>query len=88
MLNKYFKANVNAVLFEEKKGFSWADKCLQKLFRKGTHCDMHKEFVDKLGLMHRYVYRGSLTTPPYSEYLLWNMAAKVVPINNKTLKLF
>jgi len=47
-----------------------------------------RDFIDHLNLMNRYVYRGSLTAPPYSEYLLWNMVPKVLQINLTTLKMF
>jgi carbonic anhydrase len=36
----------------------------------------------------RYVYRGSLTTPPYSEPLLWNFMPEVISISEKTLSYF
>lgn len=50
--------------------------------------DTQTEFIDHLDLGNRFVFRGSLTTPPYSEFLLWNMVPKVVKINEETLKLF
>ena len=66
---------------------TFADHFIQRLFT-GKSVDTQKEFIDHLNLKHRFVYRGSLTTPPYSEYLLWNMAKHVVNINYYTLALF
>lgn len=84
-----FKAAVVGVMFRAKKTEkqSFADIWLQKLF-SGNVTNTQTEFIDHLNLGNRFVYRGSLTTPPYSEYLFWNMVTKVVPINYETLKLF
>jgi carbonic anhydrase len=86
---KQFRAAVVAVLFEltSETTNSWADDCFQRLFN-GSMVDTQSEFIDHLNLIHRYVYKGSLTTPPYSQYLFWNVPAKIVKINRKTLRLF
>jgi hypothetical protein len=34
------------------------------------------------------VYRGSLTTPPYSELLFWTVLPTIIPINKVTHDLF
>jgi carbonic anhydrase len=39
-------------------------------------------------MIDRYVYTGSLTTPPYTENLLWNVIPRVIPIKPSTLDLF
>jgi carbonic anhydrase len=39
-------------------------------------------------MIDRYVYTGSLTTPPYTENLLWNVIPRVIPIKQSTLDLF
>ena len=39
-------------------------------------------------MIDRYVYTGSLTTPPYTENLLWNVIPRIVPIKQSTLNLF
>jgi len=36
----------------------------------------------------RYVYRGSLTTPPYTEPILWNVLPTIVSIRKETLAYF
>lgn len=84
-----FKAAVVGVMFKAKntKKKTFADEFLQRLF-SGETVDTQTEFIDHLNLGNRIVYRGSLTTPPYSEYLFWNMVPKVVKINYETLKLF
>jgi hypothetical protein len=66
---------------------TYADRFLRKLF-SGEPVDVERGFLDHLDIIHRFVYRGSLTTPPYSEMLLWNMVARVPYINYETLKLF
>ena len=49
---------------------------------------MQKEFVNMLDFNHRFAYRGSLTTPPYTEHLLWNVLENVIALQPRTLKLF
>ena len=66
---------------------TYADLFLRKLF-SGEEVDTERELIDHLDLIHRFVYRGSLTTPAYSEMLLWNMVARVGHINYETLRLF
>lgn len=85
----FFKAAVIGVMFKavDTDKLTYADKFLRKLF-SGDPVDCERGLVDHLDLIHRYVYRGSLTTPPYSEFLLWNMVARVPRINYETLKLF
>lgn len=36
----------------------------------------------------RWVYTGSLTTPPCTEKVFWNVATKVYPINGRHLSAF
>lgn len=84
-----FKAAVIGVMFKasDTDKLTYADLFLRKLF-SGELVDVEREFVDHLDLIHRFIYRGSLTTPPYSEILLWNMVGRVAHINYETLRLF
>lgn len=84
-----FAAAVVGVMFKAEKTekLTYADTFLRKLF-KGEVVDFERGIIDHLDPIHRFVYRGSLTTPPYSEYLLWNMIARIPRINFETLKLF
>ena len=41
---------------------------------------MKTEFVDHLDFNHRFMYRGGLTTPPYTEQILWNVLEKVIEV--------
>lgn len=84
-----FVAAVIGIMFRasDTDKLTYADKFLRKLF-SGEPVDTERDFVDHLDLIHRFIYRGSLTTPPYSEMLLWNMVARVAHINYETLKLF
>lgn len=50
--------------------------------------DFQSEFADYLDIGNRIVYRGSLTTPPFTEFLLWNVIPQTVPITTTTLELF
>lgn len=85
----WFKYAVVGVMFtaEDTDDLSFADDFLRRLW-SGETVDTQTEFMDHLELFHRFVYRGSLTTPPYSEFLHWNMNVMTVPINYETLKLF
>jgi len=85
----FFKAAVVGVMFkaEDTDELTYADYFLRRLF-SGEPVDMERELIDHLDLIHRFIYRGSLTTPPYSEMLLWNMVARTPYINYETLKLF
>lgn len=84
-----FKAAVVGVMFKavNTDEESFADEFLQRLFT-GEEVDTQTEFIDHLNLGNRFVYRGSLTTPPYSEFLFWNMVPKTIKINYETLKMF
>lgn len=37
---------------------------------------------------YRFVYKGSVTTPPCATYVYWNVFAKVLPVKKKHLDLF
>ena len=45
------------------------------------------DFLSHLNFNNRFVYRGSLTTPPFSENLLWTVLPEVVSIQPLTLAL-
>ena len=85
----FLLAAVIGVMFKasDTTELTYADKFLRKLF-SGEPVDTERDFIDHLNLIHRFVYRGSLTTPKYSETLLWNMCARIAHINFETLKLF
>jgi carbonic anhydrase len=85
-----FKAAVIGVLFTitpEDSDPSFADEFFSSLIQ-GESLDFQTDFVDYLNFNERYVYRGSLTTPPYSESLFWTVLAEPVPISPQTAALF
>lgn len=88
-----FLAAVIGILFkvspheDEHHADSFADRFFGKLFNE-EECDFNTEFFQHLNMNERYVYKGSLTTPPYSESLLWNVMPKIYYINKRTLALF
>lgn len=45
-------------------------------------------FLQHINMNERYMYRGSLTTPPYSELLFWTVIPEIIPIKQSTLDLF
>ena len=86
-----FLAAVIGIVFnaecDEDHEENFADRFFKKLFHDEP-VDFNEEFFQYINMGQRFVYRGSLTTPPYSEPLLWNMVEKVVPISKKTLHYF
>lgn len=84
-----FIAAVVGVMFDVKNSGedSFADKFFDRLF-SGKTVNFQTEFMDHLNLKDRLVYRGSLTTPPYSEFLFWNFVPRVVHIKPRTLARF
>jgi len=85
-----FLAAVIGIFFEEGHGNhieNFADKFFAKLFNL-EFVDVNEEFFKFLDVDRRFVYRGSLTTPPYSEALLWNVLPDVVKVSPKTLSYF
>ena len=50
--------------------------------------NMQDDFMEYLDFNQRYSYRGSLTTPPFSELLFWTVMPQVVPIKQSTKELF
>lgn len=83
-------ASVVSVLFELSNSTepSFADKFFQSLIETYDDIDFGAAFAQFLNFNNRFVYMGSLTTPPYSENLLWNVLEDVVPIQHETLALF
>jgi len=90
---KKFLAAVIGILFrvspheDEHHSRSFADIFFGKLFNK-EECDFNTEFFQHLNMNERYVYKGSLTTPPYAETLLWNVLPNIVTISKSTYDLF
>uniref|UniRef100_A0A7S3FVH0 carbonic anhydrase n=1 Tax=Strombidium rassoulzadegani TaxID=1082188 RepID=A0A7S3FVH0_9SPIT len=87
-----FLAAVVGVLFKinrEATQPNFADKFFAKLFdSERPLIDFQREFVDHLDFNNRFVYRGSLTTPPYSESLLWTVLLDTIDISPETAELF
>lgn len=80
-----FKAAVTGVLFERDDSSSkdnFADIFLKTLLTTDKELDLMTDFINYLNFNHRYSYRGSLTTPPYSESLLWNVLADPVKVKS------
>ena len=77
-----FIAAVVGVLFDvdNSQQESFADVFFQKLLTTNEEIDFQTDFIDHLNMIDRYVYTGSLTTPPYTENLLWNVIPRVIPI--------
>lgn len=46
------------------------------------------KLMNMLATTKRFVYTGSLTTPPCTEKVFWNVAAKVYPMKVKHLQQF
>jgi len=46
------------------------------------------ELVNNLNTSYRWVYSGSVTTPPCAKAVYWNVIATVMPIKERHLKLF
>ena len=46
------------------------------------------ELMSRIDLKNRWVYKGSLTTPPCTKLIFWNVVAQVYPIKQKHLDLF
>lgn len=46
------------------------------------------ELMARIDLKNRWVYKGSLTTPPCTKLIFWNVVAQVYPIKQRHLDLF
>lgn len=85
-----FIAAVIGIVFQaghEDNEETFADKFFKKLFHDEP-VNFNEDFFQHLNMGERYVYRGSLTTPPFSEPLLWNFMPEVISISQKTLSYF
>ena len=58
-----------------------------KYGNKGAPIDLNK-FVQLLQFNRRWTYKGSLTTAPFTEGILWNILEHVIPLRQSTLDLF
>ena len=47
-----------------------------------------ESLVKRFDFTHRWVYRGSFTTPPCKENVLWNVVDDIQPISMKALKMY
>lgn len=86
-----FLASVTAILFDVNETMttpSFADTFFQTLINTTKSQSFDDDFLAYIDFDHRYVYRGSLTTPPYSEYLFWTLIPQVYQIQPETLELF
>ena len=86
-----FKAAVIGILFNVDESLTeptFADKFLQTLLNSTDSQSFQKDFLDHLNFNKRFVFRGSLTTPPYTEGLLWTVLPEVVKIQQETIDLF
>ena len=87
-----FLAAVTGILFkaspkDQIDEMSFADTFIQNLCN-GTHHELSlNDFLSNIDFNNRYMYRGSLTTPPYTEGLLWTVLPDVIQINSLTLDL-
>lgn len=73
-----FKAGVIGFLFEvdpDAKVNSFADDFFENLMDHNIKdkMDMETAFIKHIDFNTRYMYRGSLTTPPYAELLFWTV---------------
>ena len=89
---KDFLASVTAILFDVNHTMtepSFADTFFEGLLGNNSKSQsFDDDFMAYVDMDHRYVFRGSLTTPPYSEYLFWTLIPKVIQIQPSTLRLF
>jgi len=46
------------------------------------------ELMRRIDTKNRWVYKGSLTTPPCTKLIYWNVVSTVYPIKERHLKLF
>jgi len=88
-----FKAAVIGFLFEvvdDTKANSFADDFFVNLMDHDItdKMDMETAFIKHVNFNERYMYRGSLTTPPYAELLFWTVIPDIIPIKQSTKDLF
>ena len=77
-----FGGEVTAILFKQSSSTqpTWADTLLVKLLTTDDNVDMKSELIDHLDFNHRFAFRGGLTTPPFTEHILWNVLETVVEL--------
>ena len=75
-----FNHAVLGVVFEVNNRSNFADRFFDKLFGF-EDVDTMADFLDHVDLTQRYVYDGSLTTPPYTQRLIWNMVKNRVVVD-------
>lgn len=46
------------------------------------------DFLNMVDIGNRWTYEGSLTTPPCTNSIMWNVVKKVYPISKAQLELF
>jgi len=44
--------------------------------------------MEALDWGNRYVYKGSLTTPPCDQYVYWNVIRRVYPVSAEVVRYF
>ena len=88
-----FKAAVIGFIFEVDENAianSFADDFFENLMDHEIKdkMDMETAFIKHINFDERYMYRGSLTTPPYAELLFWTVMPTPIPIKKSTRDLF
>ena len=48
---------------------------------------LYGDLMDIVDTNNRWVYKGSVTTPPCDRYVYWNVLSKIYPISEKHLQL-
>jgi carbonic anhydrase len=46
------------------------------------------DLIDMVDTNNRYVYKGSVTTPPCGQSVYWNVLSKVYPVSQATVDAF
>lgn len=88
-----FKAGVIGIMFDVDDTMeedSFADTFFHNLMNPeyDDEINFYDDFIKYIDFNQRYIYRGSLTTPPFSELLFWTVLPTVVPIKQSTKNLF
>lgn len=83
MISIFFKTALHNHPEEE----TFADSFFLNLFNE-EELDFERDFFQYLNMGERYVYRGSLTSTPYTEPILWNILPQVIQISPRAMTYF